>query len=91
MRPGPQPPKKFFTKSFYWPKGSDFSSRFQRCLGGPSGVHTAAPTCRSAPAAVHLYARYRGWVGGVWAVFAVLSQRPGWLSFGGMWSRAHDV
>jgi hypothetical protein len=46
MRPGSYPPKWFFffwVKSFYWPRGSNFSSRFQWCLGGP-WVHTAAPT-----------------------------------------------
>ena len=38
-----------------------------RCLGGPSGVHTAAQSY------AYLHAQYRGWVGDVRAVFAVLS------------------
>jgi hypothetical protein len=68
------PPPKwfFFVKSFYWPRGSNFSSRFQRCLGGPSGVHTTTPT-RTCMLGIGT----GGWVGVVRAVFAVLSQLLG--------------
>jgi hypothetical protein len=49
MRPESYTPKYiyifFVAKSFYRPKGSNFSSWSRRCFGGPSGVHTAAPTC----------------------------------------------
>jgi hypothetical protein len=53
----------FFVKSFYWPRRSNFSSRFQRCLGGAYRRTY-----------LHLHARYRRWVSGVRPVFAVLSQ-----------------
>jgi hypothetical protein len=43
----------------------------------------------------HLHARYRGWVGGVRATFAVLSRLLGAAkknkTVGGIWSRVHDI
>ena len=71
MRPGPHPPKwVFLGKKFLLAQVVQF---FVAVPTVPRGTLGGA-YCRTYP---HLLARYRGWVGGVRAVFAVLSQLLG--------------
>ena len=68
VRPGPHPPKcGFWQNVFIGPRSPTFRRSSNDASGGPWGcilLHLHAPACLV----------YRGWVGGVRAVFAVLSQ-----------------